>query len=65
MKRITVGELRRALERFDDKLHVSVLLPGSRIDLSGEPFFLHDVFAGIGAEVVLLEGNVREGSVLR
>ncbi len=55
---MTVKELKLLLAKEPDEMHVAVWLPGSRIDLSGASFTDHK------ARELLIEGDVRDGSVL-
>jgi hypothetical protein len=55
---VTVKELKLLLAKEPDDMHVAVWLPGSRIDLAGASFTDHKV------RELLIEGNVRDGSVL-
>lgn len=60
---MTLGELRKTLEQIGtghDHREIEVWLPGSRILLKGNLFN----FSAASGEALLIEGNVKEGSVL-
>lgn len=53
-----VKDLIKALSEFSPEMEVSVWLPGSSVDLMGQPFYDKRL------DEVRIEGNLRKGSAL-